>query len=182
METRWQYKTKPMEEKLVKIRMTRLGRKKRPFYRIIAIDSRKKRDGMFIERIGHYDPYAKTEEAKYLIDADIAMKWLMEGAQPSDTIRNIFSKFGIMLKYDMKKRIKREKVGDKYKAVVDAEGNLVRKFTDEEIETAYQSFLKAKEEKKANAKPSAKLSRKAKAKIEEDKKAAAEGKSEEGAE
>jgi len=73
METRWQYKRgntskKPMEEKLVKLRMTRMGRKKRPFYRIIAIDSRKRRDGMFIERIGHYDPYAKTEEAKYQIN------------------------------------------------------------------------------------------------------------------
>lgn len=175
-----------MEEKLVKLRMTRLGRKKRPFYRIIAIDSRKRRDGMFIERIGHYDPYAKTEETKYLINDEVALKWLMEGAQPSDTVRSLFSQFGIMLKYDMKKRFKREKVGEKYKAVVDAEGNFVRMFTDEEIEKAYQEFLAAKEAKKtkkANAAASGtKLSKKAKAKIEEDKKATAEPKSEEGAE
>ncbi len=186
METRWQYKNKPMEEKLVKLRMTRLGRKKRPFYRIIAIDSRKRRDGMFIERIGHYDPYAKTEETKYMINDEVALKWLMEGAQPSDTVKNIFSQFGIMLKYDMKKRFKREKVGEKYKVVKDAEGNFVRMFTDEEIEKAYQEFLAAKEAKKtkkANAATSGtKLSKKAKAKMEEEKKAAAEPKSEEGAE
>lgn len=79
----------------VKLRLTRMGAKKRPSYRIVASDSRQKRDGEYLELVGTYNPIA--DEVK--IDEEVALKWLKTGAQPSDTVRNLFSKAGIMKKY-----------------------------------------------------------------------------------
>lgn len=86
----------------VKLRLTRMGRKKRPFYRIVAIDSRKRRDGAYLDKIGHYDPL--TRPATLVIDHDVALKWLNNGAQPSDTVKNLFRRDGVMLRWDMSKR------------------------------------------------------------------------------
>jgi small subunit ribosomal protein S16 len=77
----------------VKIRMQRFGTKKRPFYRIVAADSRTKRDGRFLEIIGTYDPL--TNPATVNIDEVKAQKWLQEGAQVTDTVKNLFTKAGI---------------------------------------------------------------------------------------
>lgn len=78
----------------VKIRLTRMGAKKAPFYRIVAMDSRKARDGQYIEQIGYYDP---TKEPMVLsIDKDIAKKWLNNGAQPTDTVRRLFKDAGLI--------------------------------------------------------------------------------------
>lgn len=86
----------------VKIRLTRMGSKKRPTYRIVASDSRSPRDGMYIEKIGTYNPVVSPAEVK--IDEALALKWLHNGAQPTDTVRSLFSKAGIMKKYaDSKK-------------------------------------------------------------------------------
>jgi small subunit ribosomal protein S16 len=71
-----------------------MGAKKDPFYRIVAADSRFPRDGRFIENLGYYNPTTKPAEIK--IDAELALKWLRTGAQPSDTVRNLFSQAGIM--------------------------------------------------------------------------------------
>ncbi len=79
---------------MVKIRLTRMGAKKNPFYRIVAIDSRKARDGEYLEQIGYYNP--KKDPADVKIDADIAKKWLATGAQPTDTVRSLFRKEGIL--------------------------------------------------------------------------------------
>lgn len=79
-----------------KIRLMRMGRKKRPFYRIVIADSRERRDGRFIESIGFYNPMPEQLECK--IDEDRAMKWLGEGAVPTDTVRNLLSKAGILKK------------------------------------------------------------------------------------
>lgn len=76
----------------VKLRLTRMGAKKNPFYRIVATDSRKARDGQYIEQIGFYDPI--KEQVK--IDAEIAKKWLSNGAQPTETVRDLFYKNGII--------------------------------------------------------------------------------------
>ncbi len=84
----------------VKLRLTRMGAKKRPSYRIVASDSRTKRDGEYLELIGTYNPIA--DETK--IDEEIALKWLRTGAQPSDTVRNILSKAGIMKKFAEEKQ------------------------------------------------------------------------------
>ena len=80
----------------VKLRLKRMGAKKRPFYRIVAIDSRNKRDGEYIELVGTYSP---LEDNKVNINEEVALKWLRTGAQPSDTVKNLFSKAGIMKKF-----------------------------------------------------------------------------------
>ena len=81
----------------VKIRLTRMGAKKRPMYRIVASDSRRPRDGKYLELIGTYNPVATPAEVK--IDEEKALKWLNTGAIPSDTVRSLFSKAGIMTKF-----------------------------------------------------------------------------------
>ena len=81
----------------VKIRLKRMGAKKSPFYRIVVADSRSPRDGRYIEVIGTYNPVAEPAEVK--INEELALKWLQNGAKPSDTVRNLFSKQGIMEKF-----------------------------------------------------------------------------------
>lgn len=78
----------------VKLRLHRMGKKKSPVYRIVAIDSRKSRDGEYIEQVGFYNP--KTEPATIKIDAELAKKWIANGAQPTDTVRDIFVNEGII--------------------------------------------------------------------------------------
>ncbi len=85
----------------VKIRLKRMGSKKNPFYRIVVADSRSPRDGRQIETIGHYNPL--TEPAQVKIDEELALKWLRNGAQPSDTVRNLLSKQGILEKFHNEK-------------------------------------------------------------------------------
>ncbi len=78
----------------VKLRLKRMGAKKDPFYRIVAADSRSPRDGRFIELLGYYNP--TTQPAEIKIDAELALKWLRTGAQPSDTVRNLLSQAGVL--------------------------------------------------------------------------------------
>ena len=81
----------------VKIRLNRMGAKKRPFYRIIVADSRAPRDGRFIETVGTYNPL--IEENQVSLKEERVLEWLSKGAQPSDTVRNILSKQGVMKKF-----------------------------------------------------------------------------------
>ncbi|MCI5552452.1 MAG: 30S ribosomal protein S16 [Tenericutes bacterium] len=81
----------------VKLRLKRLGAKKRPFYRIVAADSRSPRDGRFIETVGTYNPIMEPAEVK--INEEVALKWLNDGAIPTDTVRDLLSKQGIMKKF-----------------------------------------------------------------------------------
>lgn len=81
----------------VKIRLKRMGAKKSPFYRIVVADSRSPRDGRQIETVGTYNPLTTPAEVK--IDEELALKWLQNGAKPSDTVRNLFSDQGIMEKF-----------------------------------------------------------------------------------
>jgi len=74
-----------------------MGRKKAPFYRIVAADSRSPRDGRFIETVGYYDPMKKP--AVLEVDVEKALKWLINGAQPSDTARSLLRKAGVMKKF-----------------------------------------------------------------------------------
>ncbi len=80
----------------VKLRLQRHGTVKRPYYRIVAADSKHKRDGRYLEIIGSYDP--TTEPTAVKIDEARALDWLSKGAQPTDTVRNLFSKAGIIAK------------------------------------------------------------------------------------
>lgn len=78
----------------VKIRLRRMGAKKNPFYRIVVADSRYPRDGRFIEEIGTYDPLKTPADVK--IDADKAKQWIANGAQPTDTVKDILKKSSVI--------------------------------------------------------------------------------------
>ncbi|HPF43723.1 MAG TPA: 30S ribosomal protein S16 [Syntrophomonadaceae bacterium] len=80
-----------------KIRLKRMGAKKKPFYRVVVADARSPRDGRFIEEIGYYDP--ATNPATIKIDEELALKWLGDGAKPSDTVKSLLQKQGIMEKF-----------------------------------------------------------------------------------
>ena len=86
----------------VKLRLMRMGAKKRPFYRIVAADSRYPRDGKFIEVVGTYNPV--DEKNTISVNDEKALKWLKNGAQPTDTVRNLFSKAGVMEKFNKESR------------------------------------------------------------------------------
>ena len=111
----------------VKIRLTRRGRKRAPFYHIVIADSRAPRDGRFIESIGKYNP--TTNPATIELDFDKALDWLQKGAQPTDTCRAILSYRGVMMKKHLLEGVKK--------------GAL----TEEQAEEKFQSWLKEKENK-----------------------------------
>ena len=96
------HKSKGGKIMAVKIRLKRMGAKQRPFYRIIVADSRSPRDGRFIATVGTYNPITVPAEVK--IDEEKALYWLSNGAIPTDTVRSLLSKQGIMKKFaDSKK-------------------------------------------------------------------------------
>jgi len=111
----------------VKIRLTRRGRKKAPFYHIVIADSRAPRDGRFIESIGKYNP--TTNPATIELDFDKALDWLQKGAQPTDTCRAILSYRGVMMKKHLLEGVKK--------------GAL----TEEQAEEKFQSWMTEKENK-----------------------------------
>lgn len=78
----------------VKIRLRRMGAKKAPFYRIVVADSRYPRDGRFIEEIGYYNPLTNPVEVK--VDAEKVQKWISNGAQPTDTVKSLLKKNGVL--------------------------------------------------------------------------------------
>jgi small subunit ribosomal protein S16 len=81
----------------VKIRLTRVGTKKKPYYRIIAVDSRKKRDGAWLENLGVYQPL-KQEDEQVMLQQERIKEWLSKGARPSHTVKVLLNKNGIMIK------------------------------------------------------------------------------------
>ena len=87
-------KKKEVEHMAVKIRLKRMGAHKKPFYRVVVADSRSPRDGKFIEEIGYYNPL--TEPADVKIDSEKAKKWISNGAQPTDTVKSLFKRSGII--------------------------------------------------------------------------------------
>ncbi len=88
---------------MVKIRLRRMGAKKRPFYRVVVADARAPRDGRFIEEIGYYDPTKNPAIIK--IDEDRAMKWIKDGAQPTDTARSLLRQSGVLRKIHEAKQV-----------------------------------------------------------------------------
>jgi len=86
----------------VKIRLKRLGGKKDPFFRVVVADSRSPRDGRFIDELGYYDPVADPEVIE--IAEDKALEWLKKGAQPSSTVKALFSKVGLLKKLEESRR------------------------------------------------------------------------------
>ncbi|WP_381415321.1 30S ribosomal protein S16 [Spiroplasma endosymbiont of Anurida maritima] len=90
---------------MVKLRLKRTGKKKSAFYRIVAIDSRAKRDGEYIELLGTYNP----NNGENKINFDAALSWLEKGAKPTDTVRNLLSKEGVMKKHHENKLANKKK-------------------------------------------------------------------------
>ena len=86
----------------VKIRLKRMGSKQKPFYRIVAADSRSPRDGRFIETLGTYNPIVK--ENNVTVDEEKVAKWIQNGAQPTDTVRSLLSKNGVWSKIKATKK------------------------------------------------------------------------------
>jgi len=86
----------------VRLRLRRMGKKKQPFYRIVAIDSRVARDGKYLENLGTYNP--RTEPASINLNADRALYWLGTGAKPTETVRSILSRRGVLLQWHLRKR------------------------------------------------------------------------------
>ncbi|MEW6553245.1 MAG: 30S ribosomal protein S16 [Actinomycetota bacterium] len=86
---------------MVKLRLRRMGGKKKPYYRVVAADSRSPRDGRFLETLGSYDP--RQEPSMIEIDEEKALKWLREGAQPTDQVRKLMQIKGIWQKFQEEK-------------------------------------------------------------------------------
>lgn len=84
---------------MVKIRLTRVGRKKAPFYRVVVVDSRRKRDGKSIEIIGRYQPLNKVVDTQLVCDETRALYWLHNGAQPTETVRALLRRLGLLKKF-----------------------------------------------------------------------------------
>ena len=93
----------------VRLRLKRLGRKRIPFYRICAMDQRTRRDGPAIEEIGHYNPLAKEESEQVKLNVERAKYWLSAGAQPSDTVRDILRKAGLLEARPANERVNKQR-------------------------------------------------------------------------
>jgi small subunit ribosomal protein S16 len=127
----------------VKIRLRRLGRKKRPFYRIIAADSRASRDGRFIEEIGYYNPL--TDPMTIVIQDERVMYWLENGAIPTPTVKNLLQKKGIILRFDLKKRgMEEDKIEEEMK-----KWELLQVEREKRMAADTEKKLKAAEKEKA---------------------------------
>ncbi len=150
----------------VKIRLQRHGKKGKPFYWVVAADSRAKRDGKFLEKLGIYNP--NTNPATIELDIDGSVKWLQHGAQPTDTARAILSYKGVLLKHHLlgglrKGALTEEQVEEKFNAwLEEKEGKIDAKKSglDKEKEKARAEALKAEKEvneKRAQAAAEAEL-------------------------
>jgi small subunit ribosomal protein S16 len=146
----------------VKIRMTRMGRRHRPFFRINAIDSRAPRDGRILEKLGHYDPLEKEKEKQIVLDLERVKYWLANGAIPSDSVSEMLLRLGVKHKYAEDNKVRRAKA----RAQARAKGAYFNK--SEKI-----AAQKAAEKAAAEAEAKAKAAEEAKKKAEEEAKAKA---------
>ena len=130
----------------VKIRMTRIGRRHRPFFRINAIDSRTPRDGRIIEKLGQYDPIEKDVTKQIILDKERIEYWLSKGAIPSDTVSEILLRHGIKHKYAEEKAAKMKKA----RTISKSKGRLFNKAQKLAAQKAAEA---AAEKAKAEAEP-----------------------------
>jgi len=136
----------------VKIRMTRMGRRHRPFYRINAIDSRAPRDGKILEKLGHYDPLVKDPEKQLVLNTERVKYWLDKGAIPSDSVSEMLLRLGVKHKYAEQKTARR----DKARKVAKAKGLFFTKTERLAAEKAAEKAAQAEQEKAKAAEAQAK--------------------------
>src|SRR5690606_29550274 len=140
----------------VKIRLQRHGKKGKPFYWVVAADSRSKRDGKFLEKLGVYNP--NTNPATIELNVDNSVKWLQNGAQPTDTARAILSYKGVLLKHHLlggvrKGALTEEQVEERFNAWLSEKENLIQAKKEGLNKEEAEARAKALEaEKEANAK------------------------------
>jgi small subunit ribosomal protein S16 len=153
----------------VKLRMTRMGRRHRPFFRINAIESRTPRDGKILEKLGHYDPIEKDPAKQIVLDRERTEYWLDKGAIPSDTVSQILLRQGIKHKYAEQKAARRAKA----RAIAGAKGKLFNKAqrvaAKKEAEAAAEKIKTEAEAKTKEAEEKAKAETEAKTKETEEK-------------
>ena len=173
----------------VKIRMTRIGRRHRPFFRINAIESRAPRDGKIIEKLGHYDPIEKNPDKQVVLNRERIEYWLSQGAIPSDTVSQILLRHGIKNKYAEDKASRMAKArsiaNKKGKFFTKAQKIAAQKETEaaeEKAKAEAEAKAKAEEEKAKVKEEKAKAAEEAKAKAAEEKAKEAEAKPEEAKE
>ncbi len=107
---------------MVKLRLKRMGKKKAPLYKIVAADSRSPRDGRFIESVGNYNPHA--EPAQVVLKEERVIHWLTKGAKPTETVRNLLRREGLIMKMRLlKSKASEEKVSEKMQQFIDDKAN-----------------------------------------------------------
>ncbi|MFB0554622.1 MAG: 30S ribosomal protein S16 [Phycisphaerae bacterium] len=158
----------------VKLRMTRIGRRHRPFFRINAVESRTPRDGKILEKLGHYDPIENDPAKQIVLNRERTKYWLDKGAIPSDTVSQILLRQGIKHKYAEQKAARRAKA----RAIAGVKGKLFSKaqrIAAQKQAEAAEEKAKAEAEAKAKAETEAKTKEaEVKAKAEAEAKAKAE--------
>lgn len=133
------------------MRLRRMGRKKRPYYRIVAADSRSPRDGRFIEMIGTYDPIASPHLVN--CEEERVFYWLKNGAQPSDTVRSLLRREGLWLKWTLLKQGADEaKIAQEMENWQKAQEEKSRRVVEKEKKAAEEAKKKAEEKQKEEAK------------------------------
>ena len=158
----------------VKLRMTRIGRRHRPFFRINAVESRTPRDGKILEKLGHYDPIEKDPAKQIVLNQPRIEYWLEKGAIPSDTVSQILLRIGLKHKYAEQKAARRAKA----RAIAGAKGKLFTKAQKIAAQKEAEAKAKEAEEKAKEAEEKAKAEAEAKAKAEEEAKAKVEAEAE----
>jgi len=131
----------------VKLRMARMGRRHRPFFRINVVESHTPRDGKVLEKLGHYDPIEKDEDKQVVLDVERAKYWLDKGAIPSDAVSEILLRHGIKHKYAEEKAARRARA----RAIAKAKGKPFTKAERIALEKAAEAAAKAEAEAKAKA-------------------------------
>jgi len=165
----------------VKLRMTRIGRRHRPFFRINAVESRTPRDGRILEKLGHYDPIEKDKTKQIVLNKERAEYWLSKGAVPSDTVSQILLRQGIKHKYAEDQAARRAKA----RSIAIAKGKMFNKAQKIAVQKEAEAKANAEAEAKAKAEAEVKAKAEAEAKAkeaEEKAKAEAEAKAKEAEE
>lgn len=166
----------------VKLRLTRMGRRHRPFFRINAIESRNPRDGKILEKLGHYDPLVKDPEKQVVLNRERAEYWLGQGAVPSDAVSEILLRHGIKHKYAEEKAARRARARAIARKLGKPFDKTDRVLLEKKAQAEADAKAKAEEEAKAKADAKAKAEAEAKAKAEAEEKAKAEAEAAEASE
>lgn len=129
----------------VKIRLFRIGKKKKPMYRVVVMDSHKARNSEYIEKIGFYNPL--TDPAEIKIDKEKAIDWMKKGAIPTDTVKNLFQKTGVALEYHLEKN----KADEKTRQIEVQKWELAKKEIEDKKRKELEEKLKKQAEEEAAA-------------------------------